>query len=182
METNNPELIYEQNREKTRVLISGSVSGIAELVLHTLDFTGTEADYILENGMQNIQGNDFLILENHNISEVGNFQPIVVLIANETPSENYTDLLNKIVSGGILIYDESDENLKSALSETTNYFRRIPYKKTDISNGLINTEFGEIPVSVTDEKIIPHIEGVRLLCQQFRIMEEEFYESLMSFR
>ena len=40
---------------------------------------------------------------------------------------------------------------------------------------------GEIPISTVDENLIKNIDGVKLLSQQFGVMEEDFYEPVMSF-
>ena len=46
---------------------------------------------------------------------------------------------------------------------------------------LISTEMGEIPLASGDANLVKNINGIKLLCQQFGIMEEDFYEAMMSF-
>ncbi len=40
---------------------------------------------------------------------------------------------------------------------------------------------GSIPVNSTDENFLRNIEGIKLLSQQFGVMEEEFYEPVIGF-
>lgn len=179
METNNPTLLFDQNKEKTRVLISGNASGIADIIMKTLKFCDKEVDYILADSTSETNGNDFLLLEHKNASEAGNFHPNIVFVASENSNEDFSNLLKNIVGGGVLVYNENDENLVNAVASTENYFRKLPYTKPETKGNYIKTEIGDIPVNLNSE-IINHIDGARLLCQQFGIMEEEFYESLIS--
>lgn len=177
---NNPAILFEQSREKTRVLITGSATGIADLIVQSLIFCGKKVDYITYSN-SDITGNDFLILENKNTSEVVNFHPNVVFIASEDSSEDFSDLLKNIVGGGILIYNKADENLLNTINASQNYFRKLPYSKLITQGNTFKTEYGDMPLPSQNQEINEHIEGARLLCQQLGIMEEEFYESLMSY-
>lgn len=181
METQNPKSLFENCKENTRVLITGDVQNIAKLVIHTLDFFSKETDYVLQNGETKLDGHDFLLLEHHDITSAGNFQANIVLVASDHSVEQYENLISSIVPGGILVYSEENEILKSALLSANNYFRKIPYTKPKINGNQLDTEIGKIPVSNIEAAIIPHLEGTRLLCQQLQIMEEDFYEALMSF-
>lgn len=179
METLNPALLFEQNKDKTRVLITGNTSGISELIIKIIDFCGKDVDYILANGNAKNDGNDFLVFELNDSSIAGNFKPTVVLIAAEDSSDDFSEVLRKIVAGGILIYNENDGNVVNAVDSSENYFRKLPYTKPEINGNYLKTAIGDIPVNF-DSKIIAHIDGARLLCQQLGIMEEEFYEGLAS--
>lgn len=179
METSNPTLLFEQNKDKTRVLITGNTPGINELIIKIIDFCGKDVDYILANGNTRSEGNDFLILELNDVSIAGNFKPTVVFIATEHSTHDFSEVLKNIVGGGILIYNENDDNVVNAVDSSENYFRKLPYSKPVISGNYLKTEIGDIPVNF-DSKIIAHIDGARLLCQQLGIMEEEFYEGLAS--
>ena len=47
---------------------------------------------------------------------------------------------------------------------------------------ILTTALGEIPLISTDESLIKNLDGIQLLCQQFGVMEEEFYEPVMNFQ
>lgn len=88
-------------------------------------------------------------------------------------------LLRNITGGGILVYPEDTQ-----LPTTENYFRKIPYSKPDFTNNggnlLLPTEMGSIPVPSEYENIMEDILGLQQICQQIGIMEEDFFETLMS--
>lgn len=170
--------LFKDHQDKTRILIS-SESGMARLVLHILDFCGISTDYILDNGEQNIQNNDFLIFESQH-SDVALFHPNVVLLtsASEFP---ISDLFSNITGGGVLVYPENNENINSALDNVENYFRQLPYASTHPIGDTIETPMGIIPISFAKHPMAEHLEGVRLLVQQLSVMEEDFYEALMTF-
>lgn len=170
--------LFKDHQDKTRILIS-SESGMARLVLHILDFCGISTDYILDNGEKNIQNNDFLIFESRH-SDVALFHPNVVLLSSASEL-SIPDLLNSITGGGVLVYPENNENINAALENVENYFRRLPYTSTHPIGDTIETPMGAIPISFAKHPIAEHLEGVRLLVQQLSVMEEDFYEAVMTF-
>ncbi|MDO4225390.1 MAG: hypothetical protein Q4C75_05810 [Bergeyella zoohelcum] len=174
------EALFEQHIEKTRVLVLDQ-TGISKLVLHSLNFVGKEIDFYLQNGENQDLNQDFFLLEESNFIDTKIFQPTLVFITREGSLEQYTDLLKGITAGGVLIYNEKDKVLEQAVDNTDNYFRKITYSQPEITNGNLKTELGNIPISNIGDSQKPYLEGVKLLCQQFGVMEEEFYESLMQF-
>ena len=77
------------------------------------------------------------------------------------------------------------ENMEETVDEAENYFRKLSFSnaefKTEGEKILISTEMGEIPLASGDANLVKNINGIKLLCQQFGIMEEDFYEAMMSF-
>ena len=65
------------------------------------------------------------------------------------------------------------------------FFRKLEFPGTNFlksnSNFILQTNIGAIPISSTDENLVQNIDGVKLLAQQFGVMEEDFYEPVMSF-
>lgn len=179
MQSPDPALIFEQNTDKTRVLVTGNTPGISELLTKIIDFCGKDLDYIFADGHSRSLGSDFLILELNDASTAGNFRPTVVFIATEDSNDDFSGVLRNIVAGGILIYNENDGNVANAVDSSENYFRKLPYAKPETNGNYLKTEIGDIPVNF-DPKIMAHIDGARLFCQQFGIMEEDFYEGLAS--
>ena len=84
----------------------------------------------------------------------------------------------------ILLIVEGEKE-EETINEAENYFRRLSFSdaetKPDNSQILITTEMGEIPLGSSDANLVKNINGIKLLCQQFGIMEEDFYEAMMSF-
>ncbi|MDO5615712.1 MAG: hypothetical protein Q4G16_05955 [Cruoricaptor ignavus] len=176
--------LYEQNKEKTRVLIGGQTTGIAELVIHILNFNDRKIDYILENGKSQIDGEDFVLLETNDTHLAKEFHPNIVLLA-EQQTDNYTDILENIVGGGIFIYPENQSDLEQKMEEIEIFFRKISYQlqQPNVQNGqsFVSTEFGEFPVNITSTAVLEYMDGIKTLSQHLGIMDEEFYEALGSF-
>jgi UDP-N-acetylmuramate: L-alanyl-gamma-D-glutamyl-meso-diaminopimelate ligase len=65
------------------------------------------------------------------------------------------------------------------------YFRKLPFEPAVFQKNneqyVVASELGAIPVNFRDENVLLNLEGIKLLCQQFGVMEEEFYEAVMSF-
>ena len=180
-------LNLERFSNKTRVLICGKKDRkqVSELLLFVIKFLGNNIDYITEK-QNSVLGNDFVVFEvDENHDDFLNIKPnIAAITGNEDDSEKIELLLKTITPGGILIYNEEDENLKDLVENAENYFRRIPYKTPafQISNQTIylNTDLGEVPLNFAAENI-SFVSAVKHLCQHMGIQQEEFYEALMNF-
>ena len=174
--------ISAYSQHKTRVLIYSSYPKTAKLVLHVLDFFGKNTDFILANGKSKTADCDFVILETSDLQKAADFKANIGLISDEMGSGNLTSILKNITAGGILVYHE---NMEETVDEAENYFRKLSFSnaefKTEGDKILINTEMGDIPLGSSDANLVKNINGIKLLCQQFGIMEEDFYEAMMSF-
>ena len=174
--------ISAYSQHKTRVLIYSSYPKTAKLVLHVLDFFGKNTDFILSNGKSKTADCDFVILETSDLQKAADFKANIGLISDEMGSGNLTSIIKNITAGGILVYPE---NMEETVDEAENYFRKLSFSnaefKTEGEKILISTEMGEIPLGSKAENLVQNMNGIKLLCQQFGIMEEDFYEALMSF-
>ncbi len=100
--------------------------------------------------------------------------------------EQFRKFVASITPGGVLVYNEEDSEVVKVVENAENYFRKMPYKtpEYDIANGkvLLKTEMGDIPLSVFGAHNLLNLEGARHICQTLGIMDEEFYEAIMSFK
>ena len=152
-----PEFLYEQSKNKTRVVIGGShgKTTITSMILHVMHFHNIEVDYMVGAQLEGFDTmvhltheNDFIVLEGDEYlsSPIDRrpkfhlYQPNIALISgiawdhiNVFPTfENYVNqfeiFVNQITSGGILVYNEEDEAVKKVADDTQNTIRRIPYQ------------------------------------------------------
>ena len=174
--------IFDEAKNKTRVLVFSTHSSIAKLLHEVLHFYDKDFGFYLENGDFENPSSDFAILETGDIEKATLFQPTIVLITSEIPGEAIIPLLSKITAGGVLIYHSS---LSEAVEKSENFFRKLafdhPQFQKSAAGFVLETNIGAIPISSSDEDLLKNIEGAKLLSQQFGVMEEEFYEPLMSF-
>ena len=151
-----PEFLYEQSKNKTRVVIGGShgKTTITSMILHVMHYHNIEVDYMVGAQLEGFdtmvhltESNDFIVLEGDEYlsspmdrrPKFHLYQPNIALISgiawdhiNVFPTfENYVEqfeiFVNKITKGGILVYNEEDLVVKKVAEETTNTIRKMPY-------------------------------------------------------
>src|SRR6478672_526877 len=151
-----PEFLYEQSKNKTRVVIGGShgKTTITSMILHVMHYHNIEVDYMVGAQLEGFDtmvhltsANDFIVLEGDEYlsSPIDRrpkfhlYQPNIALLSgiawdhiNVFPTfENYVEqfeiFVSQITKGGILVYNEEDATVKKVAEETTNTIRRLPY-------------------------------------------------------
>ena len=157
-----PEFLFEQSKNKTRVVIGGShgKTTITSMILHVMHYHNIEVDYMVGAQLEGFDTmvhltheNDFIVLEGDEYlsSPIDRrpkfhlYQPNIALLSgiawdhiNVFPTfENYVEqfeiFVDQITKGGILVYNEEDETVKKVAEETTNIIRRLPYKTPSYS-------------------------------------------------
>lgn len=189
---NREKTISEATKNKTRVVISGDQkrSEITSLILHVLNFHDIQTDVIFGENFENASlstENDFVIIEanpNENLQYLHANIALITDITNDENEENYRNFVRKITAGGVLVFNEENSTLKNLADNSENYFRKFPYQRpsTIIKKEIIylDTELGEIPLKHTDLELVNHLEGARYICQQLGILEENFFEALLT--
>lgn len=210
-----PEFLYEQSKNKTRVVIAGShgKTTITSMILHVLNFHQKEVDFMVGAQLEGFdcmvkltEDNDFMVLEGDEYlsspidlrSKFLLYQPNIALMSGIAwdhinvfkTFDDYIDQFRKFVAsitpGGVLVYNEEDAEVVKVVEAAENYFRKIPYKtpEYEISNGKVylKTEMGDVPLSVFGAHNLLNMEGARHICRQLGIMDEDFYEAIMSFK
>ncbi|QYS89554.1 UDP-N-acetylmuramate--L-alanine ligase [Flavobacterium davisii] len=151
-----PEFLYEQSKNKTRVVIGGShgKTTITSMILHVMNYHNIKVDYMvgaLLEGFDTMvhltEENEFIVLEGDEYltspidlrPKFHLYNPNIALISgiawdhiNVFPTyENYVNqfdiFIKKITNGGILIYNENDLEVKEVAEKAENPIRKIPY-------------------------------------------------------
>ncbi|MDE5437015.1 peptidoglycan synthetase [Elizabethkingia meningoseptica] len=151
-----------------------------------------------ENDFMVLEGDEYLSSTLDPRSKFLLYQPNIALISGIAwdhinvfkTFDDYIDQFRKFVAtitpGGSLVYNEEDEEVVKVVEGAENYFRKMPYRTPEyqITDGVVNliTSVGHIPLSVFGQHNLLNMEGARLICQQLGIMEEEFYDAIMSFK
>lgn len=152
-----PEFLFEQSKDKTRVVIGGShgKTTITSMILHVLHYHEREVDFMIGAQMEGIktmvrltEENDFILLEGDEYlsSPIDRrpkfhlYRPNIALLSgiawdhiNVFPTyENYLEqfkiFLDSIVSGGIIVYNAEDEELQKLVEECSSPIRKHAYK------------------------------------------------------
>ncbi|MCY2688316.1 UDP-N-acetylmuramate--L-alanine ligase [Salinimicrobium sp. TH3] len=151
-----PEFLYEQSKEKTRVVIGGShgKTTITSMILHVLNYHHKNVDYMVGAQLEGFdtmvhltKENDFIVLEGDEYlsSAIDRrpkfhiYKPNIALLSgiawdhiNVFPTldeylEQFKIFIDSIVKGGILVYNEEDKHLKKLVEESNNTIRKHPY-------------------------------------------------------
>tara|TARA_R110002051_G_scaffold107681_4_gene180597 strand:+ start:372 stop:1736 length:1365 start_codon:yes stop_codon:yes gene_type:complete len=151
-----PEFLYEQSKNKTRVVIGGShgKTTITSMILHVLNYHGRKVDYMVGAQLEGFdrmvhltEENDFIVLEGDEYlsSPIDRrpkfhlYQPNIALLSgiawdhiNVFPTfENYIEqfqiFVDSIVKGGSISYNEEDENVRKVVESSENTIRKLPY-------------------------------------------------------
>jgi len=151
-----PEFLYEQSKNKTRVVIGGShgKTTITSMILHVMHYHNIEVDYMVGAQLEGFdtmvhltEENDFIVLEGDEYlsspmdrrPKFHLYHPNIALISgiawdhiNVFPTyENYVEqfeiFIQKITNGGILVYNEDDSEVKRVAEAATNPIRKLAY-------------------------------------------------------
>lgn len=152
-----PEFLYEQSKNKTRVVIGGShgKTTITSMILHVLHYHDRDVDYMVGAQLEGFdvmvkltEDNDFIVLEGDEYlsSPIDRrpkfhlYKPNIALLSgiawdhiNVFPTyENYVEqfeiFVDSIVTGGSINYNEEDAEVKRIVEASENQIRKLPYQ------------------------------------------------------
>jgi len=152
-----PEFLYEQSKNKTRVVIGGShgKTTITSMILHVMHYNNKEVDYMVGAQLEGFDTmvhltaeNDFIVLEGDEYlsSPIDRrpkfhlYKPNIALLSgiawdhiNVFPTyENYVEqfeiFLNQITNGGAIIYNEEDPEVKRVVEASEAKIKKYPYR------------------------------------------------------
>jgi UDP-N-acetylmuramate: L-alanyl-gamma-D-glutamyl-meso-diaminopimelate ligase len=151
-----PEFLFEQSKNKTRVVIGGShgKTTITSMILHVMHYHDRDVDYMVGAQLEGFdvmvkltEDNDFMVLEGDEYlsSPIDRrpkfhlYKPNIALLSgiawdhiNVFPTyDNYVEqfqiFVNSIVSGGSITYNEEDAEVKRVVENSVNAIRKLPY-------------------------------------------------------
>ncbi len=151
-----PEFLYEQSKNKTRVVIGGShgKTTITSMILHVMHYHDKEVDYMVGAQLEGFdtmvhltEENDFIVLEGDEYlsSPIDRrpkfhlYKPNIALLSgiawdhiNVFPTmENYIEqfeiFLNCMANAAIMVYNEEDAIVKKVVEESDKHMKRYPY-------------------------------------------------------
>jgi len=152
-----PEFLYEQSKDKTRVVIGGShgKTTITSMILHVLNYHDINVDYMVGAQLEGFETmvhltseNEFIVLEGDEYlsspidlrPKFHLYKPNIALISgiawdhiNVFPTfENYVKqfsiFTNSITNGGIMVYNEEDEIVKQVVEDSESPIKKYPYE------------------------------------------------------
>ena len=151
-----PEFLYEQSKDKTRVVIGGShgKTTITSMILHVLAYNDREVDYMVgaqlegfetmvhlttENEFMVLEGDEYLSSPIDRRPKFHLYKPNIALLSgiawdhiNVFPTfEEYVDqfriFTDSLTNGGIMVYNEEDAIVKEVVESSTHPIKKYPY-------------------------------------------------------
>jgi len=151
-----PEFLYEQSKDKTRVVIGGShgKTTITSMILHVLNYHEIEVDYMVGAQLEGFDTmvhltseNEFIVLEGDEYlsspidmrPKFHLYKPNIALLSgiawdhiNVFPTyENYVEqfsiFTNSLTNGGIMVYNEEDLEVKKIVEEAKSPIKKYAY-------------------------------------------------------
>jgi len=165
-----PEFLYEQSKDKTRVVIGGShgKTTITSMILHVLNYHDLEVDYMVGAQLEGFdtmvhltKENEFIVLEGDEYlsspldrrPKFHLYKPNIALLSgiawdhiNVFPSfENYLEqfqiFTDSLTNGGIMVYNEEDPHVKKVVENSENPIKKYPYGIPNQSDWNIHSNF-----------------------------------------
>ncbi len=152
-----PEFLYEQSKNKTRVVIGGShgKTTITSMILHVMNYHDRNVDYMVGAQLEGFDtmvrltdDSDFMVIEGDEYlsSPIDRrpkfhlYKPNIALLSgiawdhiNVFPTyENYVEqfaiFIDQITDGGAIIYNEEDAEVKRLVESSTKAIKKYPYR------------------------------------------------------
>ena len=173
-----PEFIYEEAKEKTRVVIGGShgKTTITSMILHVLKYWDIEADYLVGaqltgfDRMVKLSDADFIVIEGDEYlsspidlsPKFHKYKAHIALISGiawdhinvfktaEDYNNQFSIFLETLVEGGSITYNEEDAQVNELVISCDRPLRKFPYTtlKHSISDGVTMIETDEGKVPI----------------------------------
>jgi UDP-N-acetylmuramate: L-alanyl-gamma-D-glutamyl-meso-diaminopimelate ligase len=151
-----PEFLYEQSKDKTRVVIGGShgKTTITTMILHVLAYHDREVDYMVgaqlegfetmvhlttENEFMVLEGDEYLSSPIDRRPKFHLYKPNIALLSgiawdhiNVFPTfegyiEQFRIFTDSLTNGGIMVYNEEDAIVKEVVESSTHTIKKYPY-------------------------------------------------------
>ena len=151
-----PEFLYEQSKDKTRVVIGGShgKTTITSMILHVLAYHDMEVDYMVgaqlegfetmvhlttENEFMVLEGDEYLSSPIDRRPKFHLYKPNIALLSgiawdhiNVFPTfegyvEQFRIFTDSLTNGGIMVYNEEDATVKEVVESSMHTIKKYPY-------------------------------------------------------
>ena len=152
-----PEFLYEQSKNKTRVVIGGShgKTTITSMILHVMHYHDKDVDYMVGAQLEGFdtmvhltKENDFIVLEGDEYlssaldrrPKFHLYKPNIALLSGIawdhinvfSTFDNYVEqfriFLSQITHGGAIVYNQEDIEVKQVVETAQNQIKKYPYQ------------------------------------------------------
>ena len=205
-----PEYLYEQTRDKTRIVVGGShgKTTTTAMILHVLRLLGIEADYMVGaqiEGFDNMvrltdtakvavfEGDEYLTSALDHHSKFHLYKPDIAILTgiewdhiNVFPTfEQYVGTFRRFVEliepNGTFVYYDGDENLKTIAEAARADIRLLPYNTPEYTISDGVWEVGGHRLMIFGQHNLQNMTAARLALTQIGVTDEQFFNAISSF-
>lgn len=206
-----PEYLYEQSKDKLRIVIGGShgKTTTTAMILHVLAHCGIEADYMVGAQLKGfdvmvrlshtakvmvIEGDEYLTSPIDRRPKFHLYHPNVAIITgiewdhiNVFPTfdiyrEQFAKFIDLIEPDGTLIYcDEDKEVHRVAMENRRTDIQKLPYVCPEHRVVDGVTEIGRTRLRIFGHHNLLNLTAARLACRQVGVSDEQFDEAISTF-
>lgn len=206
-----PEYVYEQSKDKVRVVIGGShgKTTITSMILHVLNHYGKKFDYLVGAQLAGfdtmvqlsdapviiVEGDEYLAspidrrpkfhLYKANIGVISGiaWDHINVFPTYADYVKQFDLFLDTITPEGKIIYCQEDADLKTVVEQSTAPIEKLPYGVPDhqIIDGVTYLQPQHVALEVFGQHNLMNLNAARLVCESLGIQENDFYTAISSF-
>ena len=101
-------------------------------------------------------------------------------------AQQFSYFIDSIVDGGVLVYNELDPTVNEIVSNNQSFVRKIEYNLPDyyLENNqvFLRTDEGDIPLNIFGKHNLSNLEAARKICSLLGIFDDDFYNSISSFK
>ena len=207
-----PEFLYEQSKEKLRIVVGGShgKTTITAMILHVLQHCHIDCDYMVgaqlegfevmvklshEAKIMVMEGDEYLTSPIDRRSKFHLYKPNVGIISgiawdhiNVFPTfPQYVDTFRTFAKmiDRTFIYCNDDENVRM-LGEEIQGVHKEPYSVHPyvIRDGVTHllTDGGEVPMLIFGKHNMANLNAARLACREVGVSDAQFYDAIRTFK
>ena len=206
-----PEYLYEQSKDKTRIVIGGShgKTTTTAMILHVMAHCGIKADYMVGAQLKGfdvmvrlshtakvmvIEGDEYLTSPIDRRPKFHLYHPNIGIVTgiewdhiNVFPTfdiyrEQFARFIDLIEPNGTLIYcDEDAEVHRVAMENRRTDIQKLPYVCPDHRVDEGITYIGRTPLQVFGHHNLLNLTAARLACRQVGVTDAQFDEAIASF-
>jgi len=179
--------VLNQNEREVDFMVGAQLEGF-ETMVHLTD----ENDFIL------LEGDEYLSSPIDRRPKFHLYKPNIALLSgiswdhiNVFPTKEiylkqFELFLETMVSGGVLVYNKLDSQVNQISIDCKRPIRKLEYTMPDyyIDNGIsfLRTDEGDLPLKIFGDHNLSNLSGAKLICQLMGVHEEEFNNSISSFK
>ena len=209
-----PEYIYERSKSKKRIVIGGShgKTTTTSMLLHAVKELGKDVDYMVGAQLEGydcmvkltdaadtivLEGDEYLSSPLDRRPKFHLYAPHVAMMSgiawdhiNVFPTfENYVEQFeifrDKIVDGGVLVYNTEDEEVRKIGERKGDIIRTQAYatpQYTTVENGsILHFEERDYPLSIFGAHNLQNLMGAMYLAKEMNISAHDFLTAMTNF-